>query len=128
MNKVILTGRVSQTPKIKQTGTVKVAEYGLAVDRPYKREGQPTVDFFNCTAFSHNADFAEKYFQKGMKIGVSGRLQTSSWNAQDGSKRYKTEVIVDEQEFLQKKSENATENVSQRQEWNDATQEELPFV
>ena len=128
MNKVVLTGRVTAQPKIQQAGELKIAKYSLAVDRKFKREGQPTVDFINIVAFGTQGEFAEKYLKKGMKIGVSGRIQTGSYKAQDGSTRYTTDIIADEHEFLQNKSENATESVTEQHEWHEAAQEELPFV
>lgn len=141
MNKVVLTGRVTAQPKIQQAGELKIAKYSLAVDRKFKREGQPTVDFINIVAFGTQGEFAEKYLKKGMKIGVSGRIQTGSYKAQDGSTRYTTDIIADEHEFLQNKSENATESVTTagdvspqqdswqtRTDWHSAAQEELPFI
>lgn len=127
MNRAILTGRVTAQPKMQQAGELLIAKYGLAVDRKYKREGQPTVDFINIKAFGKQAEFAQKYLTKGMKIGVSGSISTGSYTAQDGSKRYTFEIIADEHEFLQKKSENATQSVTE-DNWSDATQEELPFA
>ena len=141
MNKVVLTGRVTAQPKIQQAGELKIAKYSLAVDRKFKREGQPTVDFINIVAFGSQAEFAEKYLTKGMKIGVSGRIQTGSYKAQDGSTRYTTDIIVDEHEFLQSKAENGAQSVTTagdvspqqdswqtRTDWQTAAQEELPFV
>lgn len=124
MNKVFLTGRVTKVPDIRQAGDLKIAKYGLAVDRRFKR-GE--VDFINCVAFGTQAEFAEKYLTKGMKIGVAGHIQTGSYTAQDGSKRYTTDVVAEEHEFLQKKSENSAESVRE-DSWSDAVQEELPFV
>lgn len=140
MNKVILTGRATQAPVVTD-GSTLIARYGLAVDRRFKREGQPTVDFLNIVAFGKQAEFAQKYITKGMKIGVSGRIQTGSYKAQDGSTRYKTDIIVDEHEFLQSKAESASEGVTEETrksapqsvteehaaEWQTATEEELPF-
>ena len=141
MNKVVLTGRVTAQPKIQQAGELKIAKYSLAVDRKFKREGQPTVDFINIVAFGSQAEFAEKYLTKGMKIGVSGRIQTGSYKAQDGSTRYTTDIIADEHEFLQSKAENSAQSVTTagdvspqqdswqtRTDWQSAAQEELPFV
>ncbi len=141
MNKVVLTGRVTAQPKIQQAGELKIAKYSLAVDRKFKREGQPTVDFINIVAFGSQAEFAEKYLTKGMKIGVSGRIQTGSYKSQDGSTRYTTDIIVDEHEFLQSKAEKGAQSVitagdvspqqdswQTRTDWHSAAQEELPFV
>lgn len=141
MNKVVLTGRVTAQPKISQAGELKIAKYSLAVDRKFKREGQPTVDFINIVAFGSQAEFAEKYLTKGMKIGVSGRIQTGSYKSQDGSTRYTTDIIVDEHEFLQSKAEKGAQSVTTagdvspqqdswqtRTDWHSAAQEELPFI
>lgn len=137
MNKVVLTGRVTAQPKIQQAGELKIAKYSLAVDR--KKKGE--VDFINIVAFGKQAEFAEKYLTKGMKIGVSGRIQTGSWKAQDGSTRYTTDIIADEHEFLQSKAEKGAESVTTagdvspqqdswqtRTDWHSAAQEELPFI
>lgn len=141
MNKVVLTGRVTAQPKIQQAGELKIAKYSLAVDRKFKREGQQTVDFINIVAFGSQAEFAEKYLTKGMKIGVSGRIQTGSYKSQDGSTRYTTDIIVDEHEFLQSKAEKGAQSVTTagdvspqqdswqtRTDWHSAAQEELPFI
>ena len=115
-------------PKTQYAGDTKIVKYSLAVDRKFKREGQPTVDFINIVAFGKQGEFAEKYLTKGMKIGVSGRIQTGSWKAQDGSTRYSFDIVAEEHEFLQKKAENGAESVTEQHEWQEATQEELPFV
>ena len=107
-------------------GETKVAKYALAVDRPYSRDKQ--VDFINFVAFGKQADFAEKYLDKGMKIGVSGRIQTGSYTARDGSKRTSFDIVAEEHEFLQKKAENGAQSVTEEDRWEEATQEELPFV
>lgn len=124
MNKVIITGRLTGTPKMQQAGDLPIAKYSLAVDR--KKRGE--VDFINIVAFGKQAEFAQKYLSKGMKIGVSGRIQTGSWKAQDGSTRYSFDIVAEEHEFLQKKSENGAESVTEHNEWADAAQEELPFI
>lgn len=81
-----------------------VARYTLAVDRRYKRDGEASADFINCIAFSKNAEFAEKWLKKGVKIAVVGRIQTGSYTAKDGHKVYTTDVVIDEQEFAESKS------------------------
>lgn len=124
MNKAIITGRVTAQPKIQFAGDLQIAKYSLAVDR--KKRGE--VDFINIVAFGKQAEFAEKYLTKGMKIGVSGRIQTGSWKAQDGSTRYSFDIVAEEHEFLQKKAENSVQSVTEQHDWQDATQEELPFV
>lgn len=103
MNKVILIGRLTAEPEIRQTNSGKtVASYRLAVDRNVKTEGQPEADFINCTAWGKTGEFAEKYLHKGMKIAVEGRIQTGSYE-KDGQKHYTTDIIVDRHEFCESK-------------------------
>ncbi len=81
-----------------------VARYTLAVDRRFNRDAEQTADFIPCKAFGRQAEFAEKYFRKGLKIVVSGRIQTGSYVNRDNVKVYTTEVIVDDQEFAESKA------------------------
>lgn len=81
-----------------------VARYSLAVDRQGKKdENKQNADFISCVAFGKRGEFAEKYLHKGTKIAVCGRLQTGSYTAQDGTKRYTTDVVVDEHYFCESK-------------------------
>ena len=89
-----------------------MARYTLAVDRRFKRDGDATADFIPCVAFGKQAEFAEKYLRQGMKIAVVGRIQTGSYTNKDGVKVYTTDVVVEEQEFVESKS-------SQQQTQND---------
>lgn len=110
MNKVILVGRLTRDPDVRYTGegnSMAVARYTLAVDRRFKREGEPTADFINCVAFGKSAEFVDKYLHKGTKMVVSGRLQTGSFTNKDGQKVYTTDVIIEEQEFAESKSASA---------------------
>lgn len=103
MNKVILIGRLTVDPEIRQTNSGKtVASYRMAVDRNVKTEGQPEADFINCTAWGKTGEFAEKYLRKGMKIAIEGRIQTGSYE-KDGVKHYTTDIIVDRHEFCESK-------------------------
>ena len=86
--------------------TTCVARYTLAVDRKFKQEGQPTADFINCIAFGKLGEFAEKYLHKGVKIAVTGRIQTGSYKNKDGNTVYTTDVVVEEQEFCESKSQS----------------------
>ena len=105
MNLVVLSGRLTKDPEIRYTqDEMAVANYTLAVDRYGKDKG---ADFIRCVAFDKRAQFAEKYLSKGMKIMVSGRIQTGSYERQDGTKVYTTDVIVDNQEFAEKRVDNA---------------------
>lgn len=100
MNQVILIGRLTDDPAYNEKGESKIAKYSLAVDR--MKEG---ADFPSCVAFGRQAEFADKYLKKGMKIAVIGRIQTGSYTNRDGAKVYTTDVIVDHQEFCEKKQE-----------------------
>lgn len=107
MNKVILLGRLTGEPKINETQgekPIKIARFSLAVNRAFRREGQPTADFINCVAYSGQAEFIEKYFHKGSKIAIAGRIQTGSYTKRDGTKVYTTDVIVEEADFADSKS------------------------
>lgn len=107
MNKVILMGRLTRDPDIRYSQGEKataVARYTLAVNRSFKREGEPDADFINCVAFGRTAEFAERYFRQGIRIVISGRIQTGSYTNKDGVRVYTTDVIVDEQEFAESKA------------------------
>jgi len=129
MNKVILLGNLTRDPEIRYSQSaepIAVAKYSIAVGRRFKREGEPDTDFFNCTVFGKSAEFAEKYFKKGQKIAVVGRLQNRSWDdPQTGQKRFATDVIVEEQNFAESKAsfESRTGSDAQaRQEPKDQNQ------
>ena len=113
MNKIILMGRLTRDPEVRYTQgqtPMAIARYTLAVDRKFKREGEPTADFIPCVVFDKGGEFAEKYFKKGTKIAITGRIQTGSYNNKDGVKVYTTEVVVEEQEFAESKaSQQATQ-------------------
>ena len=109
MNKVILMGRLTRDPEVRYShggeNSLAIARYTLAVDRRFKRNGDDqTADFIGCVAFGRNAEFAEKYFRQGLKVVVTGRIQTGSYTNKDGVKVYTTEVIVEEQEFAESKN------------------------
>lgn len=106
MNKVILSGRLVADPEVRYTQatpSMAIARYRLAVDRRGKN-GEREADFINCLAFDKRAEFADKYFRKGTKIMVAGRLQTGSYTKQDGTKVYTTDVVIDEHEFAESKN------------------------
>lgn len=106
MNKVILMGRLVRDPDIRysngENATV-IARFTLAVDRRFKREGEQSADFISCISFGKSAEFAEKYLRKGIKLVVTGRIQTGSYTNKDGQRVYTTDVIVEEQEFAESK-------------------------
>ena len=108
MNRVILMGRLTKDPDIRYTQgerSMAIARYTLAVDRRGQDSSaeQQTADFINCVAFDRAAEFAEKYFRQGMRVLVSGRIQTGSYVNKEGQKVYTTEVILDDQEFADSK-------------------------
>jgi len=106
MNKVILMGRLTRDPEVRYSQGEKpmaVARYTLAVDKRFKREGEATADFLSCVAFGKPAEFAEKYFRQGVKLVVTGHLQTGSYVNKDGIKVYTTDVVVEDQEFAESK-------------------------
>ena len=116
MNKTILMGRLVRDPEERSTADgLTITRYTLAVDRRGKKnEGEQTADFIPCVAFGKSGEFAAKYFKKGTKVLVSGRIQTGSYTNKDGNKVYTTEVIVEEQEFAESKGaqpQNAAEGV-----------------
>lgn len=106
MNKVILMGRLTRDPDVRYSqgeNALCVARYTLAVNRRFKREGEPEADFISCVAFGKNGEFAEKYLHQGNKISVIGRIQTGSYTNKDGQKVYTTDVVVEEHEFCESK-------------------------
>ena len=110
MNRVILMGRLTRDPEVRYTSgenSMAVARYTLAIDRAIKKQGEQSADFINCVALSKAAEFAEKYFRQGMRVLVSGRIQTGSYTNKEGQKVYTTEVIIDTQEFADSKGESA---------------------
>lgn len=107
MNKVILMGRLTKDPEVRysqSTEPVAVTKYTLAVNRKFKRDGEPEADFINCVAFGKSGEFAEKYYKKGQLVSVVGKLQVRSWDDQNGQKHWFTEVIIEEQYFAESKN------------------------
>lgn len=108
MNKVILIGRLTRDPEVRYSQgeqATAIARYTLAVDRRFRRDGdQQTADFIPCVAFGRAGEFAEKYFRKGTKVAITGRIQTGSYTNRDGQKVYTTDVVVEEQEFAESKN------------------------
>ena len=108
MNKVILMGRLTRDPDIRQSqgeNATTVARYTLAVDRRFRRNGaEQQADFISIVAFGKSAEFIEKYAHKGTKLVVSGRIQTGSYTNKDGQKVYTTDVVAEDQEFAESKA------------------------
>ncbi len=118
MNKVILMGRLTRDPEVRYSqgdSATAVARYTLAVDRRFKRDGEASADFINCVVFGKSAEFAERYFRQGLKVVVSGRIQTGSYTNRDGVKVYTTDVVVEDQEFDESKAASESSMGSYRQ-------------
>lgn len=115
MNKVVLVGRLTKEPEVKYTQDEKnmaIAKYTLAVNRRFHRENETAADFINCVVFGKLAEFAEKYFHKGMRVAISGRIQTGSYVNKDGVRIYQTEIFVEEQEFAESVAEQNRNKIS----------------
>ena len=104
MNKVILMGRLTRDPEVRYSNDLAVANFSIAVDRRFKREGQPEADFFDCTAFRKTAEFVEKYLHKGTKIVLDGELQNDNYTNKEGQKVYRTRIMVNQVEFAESKA------------------------
>ena len=144
MNKVQLVGRLTRDPEIRYSqgeNATATARFSVAVNRRFKNsEGNYDADFINCVAFGKSAEFVEKYFKKGMAIGLTGRIQTGSYTNKDGQKVYTTDVVVEETEFVESKGASNTDNsnascptpsVSNNSDFvniPDGVDEELPFA
>lgn len=146
MNKVILMGRLTRDPEVRYSqgeNSTATARYTLAVDRRFSRNNdENAADFIGCVTFGKSAEFAEKYFHKGMKLVVTGRIQIGSYMNKDGVKVYTTDVVVEDQEFAESKkavsngddtnssqaSDSATASVGEGfMNIPDGIDEELPF-
>lgn len=143
MNKVELVGRLTRDPEVRYTtgeNANAIARFSVAVNRRFKNaEGNYDADFINCVAFGKTAEFIEKYFRKGMAIGLTGRIQTGSYTNKDGQKVYTTDVVVEETEFVESKNSGGTSapsnapannNTSSNNDFMnipDDISEELPF-
>jgi single-strand DNA-binding protein len=116
MNRVILCGRIVRDPEVRysQGATpMAVAKFTLAVDRKFKKDGEQSADFINCTAFGKTAEVIEKYVKKGTKIIVEGRWQTGSYTNKDGNKVYTNDCMVENIEFCESKSQQAQNNAQE---------------
>lgn len=142
MNKVILMGRLTRDPEVRYSQGVEpmaIARYTLAVDRRKKSggDGEQGADFISCVAFGKNGEFADMYLHKGIKIAITGRIQTGSYTNKEGVKVYTTDVIVEEQEFAESKKSQENSGGYQSSEPTmgadgfmnipDGIDEELPF-
>lgn len=130
MNKVTIVGNISTD--IKQNEAKTVASFSVAAKRKFVKDGEPDADFITCKAFNKMGEFIAKYFHKGMKIGISGRIQTGDYTGKDGVKRYTTDVIVEDAEFVESKKAAGTaagnqESADGWQEIPEGIENSLPF-
>ncbi len=113
MNKVILMGRLTRDPETRytQTNNTLVSSFSLAVNRRFVRQGEERqADFINIVAWSKLGEFCSKYFKKGQQVGIIGRIQTRTWEDEQGNKRYVTEVVAEEAYFADSKREGEVNN------------------
>lgn len=138
MNRVILMGRLTADPQVQYSSSnqnMAIARYTLAVDRRMakKEDGKQDTDFISCVTFGKSAEFAEKYFHKGQRVLIEGRIQTSNYTDKDGNRKYTTNVVIDSQEFADSKqgSGSASNNDSVMDGFENIPEEidteELPF-
>lgn len=140
MNKVVLIGRLTRNVEIRNANNAEattVASFSIAVDRGYKKEGQTTADFINCVAFGTTGDNIGKYFFKGNKIAVTGRMQVDSYKDKDGKSQVSTKVVVDGFEFCESKQGSSKSNAQTSQSYpqtetfftasEEADENDLPF-
>ncbi len=129
MNRVILMGRLTKDPELRYSQSnnpLAIARYTLAVDRRVKGNEKET-DFINCIAFGKNAEFTEKYFKKGQRVLIEGRLQTGSYTNKDGQKIYTTDIVVETQEFADGKNGDTAKNTDDFMPVDEMNEDGLPF-
>ena len=130
MNKVILMGRLTRDPEVRytQTNNIQVTSFNLAINRRFVREGEERqADFINIVAWNKTAEFCNKYFKKGQQVAVIGRIQTRTWDDEQGQKHYVTEVVAEEAYFADSKKEGI--ETVQNNEFNEVLEDndDLPF-
>lgn len=132
MNIVALIGRLTRDPDTRWTAgdnPQAVSRLTIAVDRRFKRD---EADFISCVAFGKNAEFIQKYFGKGSKIAIRGHIQTGSYTNKEGKKVFTTDVVIDEQDFVESKkqeTQNPQDNQSEGfMDIPDGIEEQLPFL
>lgn len=129
MNKVILMGRLTRDPEVKYSqgdNATAIARFTLAVERRIKRENEASADFINCVSIGRSAEFAEKYFRKGTKIVICGRIQTGSYTNKDGQKVYTTDIVIEEQDFAESKATSQQNNSGSVQNNSNSRQSQKP--
>lgn len=130
MNKIILMGRLTRDPETRYGGAnnTAVARFSLAVDRRFKREGEPTADFFNITAFGKLGEFVEKYLKKGTKVVLEGELRNDNYTNKEGQKVYGTQIIANTIEFAESKAASEGYNNTNTNNYNESKETEDDFM
>lgn len=141
VNKVILIGRLAKDPEVRYTDGMDplcIARYTIAVDRKIKKQGEAAADFIRCICFGKTGEFVESYLKKGIKVAITGRVQTGSYTNKDGKKVYTTDIVVEEHEFCESKGNQARQEAQMEQKESvvdengfmnipDGIDEDLPF-
>jgi single-strand DNA-binding protein len=136
MNKWCGTGRLTRDVELRYAGEIALAKFSIAVQRDFKRDGEPDADFLNCTVFGKRAETLSQYFTKGMKIEITGRIQTGNYTNKDGVKVYTTDIMVENFGFAESKQNGSSSNNAGSQQASgsdgfmdieDGSPEELPF-
>lgn len=121
------SGRLTRDPDMRSNGDTTVARFTLACNRKYKRQGEDNADFISCVAFGKTAEFIEKYFTKGMKVEIDGRIKTGSYE-KDGVRHYTTDIVVEAVDFAESKKSSETRGEEEGFiNVPEGTDEELPF-
>lgn len=122
-------GRLTRDPEVRYSqgdNATAIARFTLAVDRRIKRDNEASVDYINCVSFGRSAEFAEKYFHKGTKIVIVGRIQTGSYTNKDGQKVYATDIVIEEQDFAESKAASQQNNSGNAQNASNNQQAQQP--
>lgn len=122
-------GRLTRDPEVRYSqgdNATAIARFTLAVDRRIKRDNEASVDYINCVSFGRSAEFAEKYFHKGTKIVITGRIQTGSYTNKDGQKVYTTDIVIEEQDFAESKAASQQNNSGNAQNASNNQQAQQP--
>ncbi len=135
MNVVTLIGRLTRDVEMRASGQTAVASFSLAVDKQLSREkkdemealGKPTADFINIVVFGRQAETCNQYLRKGSQVAINGRIQTGSYTAQDGTRRYTTDVVANQVQFLTPKSTPKKEDDFWNDDFSSVNDDKIPF-
>lgn len=122
-------GRLTRDPEVRYSqgeNATAIARFTLAVDRRIKRDNEASVDYINCVSFGRSAEFAEKYFHKGTKIVIAGRIQTGNYTNKDGQKVYTTDIVIEEQDFAESKAASQQNNSGNTKNTSNSRQTQQP--